>query len=225
MRNALCFAGVPRFIEDTWPNIHRNLIVPNGNPDIFVHAWASNESEVAKIRELYKPVELVYEPHRTFINPKLDMDRQLAKYGMPPRDGFVNVTYSMWYSIMQSHLLKERHRLTNGINYDRVARCRFDITYDSPICFDNSPSDAVWLYARGIPDMYADVFMVGPEKFANIFSTLFNSIDYVNAIRSKGDGIFCGETLLYEGLRLAGIPVSILPNCYAHRNHGDLRWL
>jgi hypothetical protein len=38
MKIALCFSGLPRFINETYDNLSNNLI-QNYDVDVFVHTW------------------------------------------------------------------------------------------------------------------------------------------------------------------------------------------
>lgn len=213
MRIALCMSGQARGVVNGWPGICGNLMNPNA-PDVFVHTWGDESDEQVKaIRSLYNPVSMVVEPLRLFKNSRADVIRQRARYPHgASRDDFVDRTYSMQYSILQANLVKEDHRLANDVHYDYVIRARFDLSFSRPIkCSDFDPS-VIHLTDKCIPQMIDDRFAFGPTELMNIYSSTFCFYDHVNKIRSAGDGIFCGETLLFETLNACKVGYSFIPN-------------
>src|SRR3990167_8587039 len=116
MKIALCMSGQARGVLNGWQGIVNNLLNLN-TPDIFVHVWGNEEDEQVKaIRDLYKPIDMVVDSPRKFANSRLDVDRQRAKYPHgASRDDFVDRVYSMFYSIQQANLVKERYRLANDV--------------------------------------------------------------------------------------------------------------
>lgn len=213
MKIALCMSGQARGVVNGWPSICGNIMNPNA-PDVFVHVWGSEtDDQVKAIHDLYKPASMVVEPQRSFVNSKLDVDRQRARYPHgASRDDFVDRSYSMWYSIQQANLIKERHRLTHDIQYDCVIRARFDLSFSRPIECATYPGNMIHLTDKCIPEMIDDRFAFGPTRLMNIYSSGFSFYDQINAIRSAGDGIFCAEIILYEMLRAFRVEYRFIPN-------------
>jgi hypothetical protein len=213
MKIALCMSGQARGVVNGWPSICGNLMNPNA-PEVFVHVWgAESDEQVKAIRALYNPVSMVVEPPRLFSNSRLDIDRQRARYPHgSSRDDFVDRSYSMWYSIQQANLVKEKYRLEHDIHYDYVIRARFDLSFSRPIeCvgYDNS---VIHLTDKCIPEMIDDRFAFGPTRLINIYSSGFAFYDQINALRSAKDGIFCAEIILYEMLRTFGVEYRFIPS-------------
>ena len=213
MKIALCMSGQARGVLNGWQGICSNLLNPN-SPDIFVHAWGEEGDEQVKaIASLYKPVSMVVESQRHFVNSRTDVDRQRAKYPHGAnRDDFVDRTYSMQYSILQANLVKERHRLANNVHYDCVIRARFDLSFSRPIECSKYDLSVVHLTDKCLPEMLDDRFALGPEHLMNIYSSVFLFYDQINRIRSSKDGIFCGETLLYELFKACKVEYRFIPN-------------
>jgi hypothetical protein len=116
--------------------------------------------------------------------------------------------FSSLYSILNSNILKEQHRLENNINYDYVIRARFDCQLNKVVkCIDYDPN---FLYTDRRPDfpkprMIEDWFAFGSNEIMNIYSSAFNFINYIDNKSSKEDGIFGGEILVYEMIKIANI--------------------
>lgn len=223
MKICMILSGIPRHIEQGYKSIFPSLIEPN-DPDIFIHTWANpatNTNIENQLRSLYNPKCIVMEPQKIFINSSLDMDRMMKQAPIYKRDPFVATTYSMWYSIQQANLLKEYYRLENNINYDYVIRARFDLTYNIKINCKEYDKNLIHISNRELPpEMIDDRFAFGPNHLMNVYCGGFNMLDYIHSIRVKSDGIFCGETLVYETFKAYNIPYERIVNLQcAHLNH------
>lgn len=224
MKNALVISGLPRYIDQGFPSIRDALIRPN-NPDIFIHTWGNPTDEQLrnKIQTLFNPNMLIIEQPKIIHNTHMVLDRMMVSHGRSyQRDKFVEMQYSMWYSILQANLLKEQNRLEHNIHYDYVIRARFDITYT--IAVDVSKYDSNIVHTAHRPDlpveMVDDRFAFASNELMNIYCGGFNHIDYIQSRREKLDGIYCGETLLYEMFKQWGIQHTHIPGLHAHHlNH------
>jgi hypothetical protein len=67
--------------------------------------------------------------------------------------------------------------------------------------------------------MTDDRFAFGSNHNMNVYSSGFNFLDYFCKIRNGKDGIFCGETLVYEMLNMSGIESNKLNNLICNRLH------
>jgi hypothetical protein len=115
--------------------------------------------------------------------------------------------YSSWYSIQKSNLLKEEYRLEQNLKYDYVIRARFDSQLNKIlICKNYNPN---YLYTDKRfnlpPRMIEDWFGFGSNIIMNIYSSAFNYIEHAVNISNNFDKIFCGETLVYEMMRIHNI--------------------
>lgn len=219
MKTALCVSGQARGVSNGWQNIFHNLVKPN-DPDIFVHIWGrESDAEVIAIRDLYKPLSMVVEEPRKFVNSELDIDRQYARWPFGAnRDDFVDRTYSMWYSVLQANLVKEKHRLATNTHYDCVMRARTDINFSRPIECATYDLSAIHLTDKNIPEMVDDRFAFGPNNLMNIYSSGFCMYDHINKIRSAKDGIFCAEIILFEMFKTFNIDYRFIPNLIVDKN-------
>jgi hypothetical protein len=243
MKIALLISGLPRYIDQGFQNIQDSLIKPN-NPDIFIHTWgdANNQDLRSKITSLFNPKILVIEPPKIINNSHIKLDRMMKSWGGGyTLQAFTEMTYSMWYSILQANLLKEQYRLENNIHYDYVIRARFDIVYvccpnalpldpsrnriknlPYPLECKNHTDDVIYMVSRPDlpPEMVDDRFAFASNSLMNIYCGGFNNIEYINLLRDKKDGIFCGETIVYEMLKMYNRKYIELPVAAKHLNPG-----
>lgn len=225
MRNAILFSGLPRFVDQGYPSIKPALLKLN-NPDVFIHTWGDpNDAALReKLTRLYKPNNLVIERPRIIHNTHMNLDRMMVSHGRSyKQEKFVEMVYSMWYSLLQANLLKEQCRLEHNIHYDCVIRARFDLTYTKDV--DVSQYDSSIIHTVDRPDlpneMIDDRFAFGSNELMNIYCGGYNLLEYIHSMRHKLDGIFCGETVVYEMFKLFGIKHKAIDGLHAnHLNHG-----
>ncbi len=225
MKTALLISGLPRHIDRGLASIRDCLIRPN-TPDIFIHTWGDPHDNAlrSKISALYNPNILVIEPPKIIHNTHMDLSRMMVSHGRSyKRDKFVEMVYSMWYSMLQANLLKEHNRLEHNIDYNYVIRARFDLTYTMPVDVKQFDKNIIHTAHRPDlpPEMVDDRFAFASNELMNIYCGGFNIIDYVFSIRDKIDGIFCGETILYEMFKIYNIKHAHINGLAAiHLNHG-----
>lgn len=232
MKIALCLSGQPRFIEKAYQSIYENILEPN-SPDVFVHTWFDPaarepfrdnnnwqnfqnnkplENTPELIQRLYNPVLCQYEAPGTFKNSKWDLTHTRDVY-MPgltdpgAEKYLVDTMHSMWYSIYQSNLLKERYRLTNDMDYDYVIRCRFDSLLSMKIqCDQYNPSILRIGGVKPFPEQVSDWFAFGNGTHMNVYSNVFNFLDVFYQKRMRGNRLFSNEDALYEQLTHFQVP-------------------
>jgi hypothetical protein len=158
MKIALCLSGQPRFIEEAFPCIQKNIIECNGNIDIFLHCWFdveeagkrfSNTSDTTReqgngvikdntielLKSLYRPVSISAEPQVDFSH-RVKPEYTAARDKTNPF-----ATFSMWESIARCNNLKTLHETKNGFTYDVVVKARFDLKIETAltiVAFDKS---------------------------------------------------------------------------------------
>lgn len=208
-RTCVILSGLPRHFSECSENIISSLIDPN-DADVFIHSWLDTEThpDVAdSIVRRFSPKAFLFEKQGSFVNDHMELGRMMASHGRGySRENFVTMVHSSWYSLLQANLLKERHRLANNIRYDWVIRARFDITYSHPItCSDFDPSLLMISNRNAVPnkgplpmEMVDDRFAFSSNANMNLYCGGFNLIESVHREREAKDGIFCGETLVYE---------------------------
>jgi|SRR6185369_7799729 len=224
MKIALLISGLPRHVDQGFPSIRDALIKPN-NPDVFIHTWGDpgDQNLRSKLTALFNPKMLTIESPKIIHNTHMNLDRMMVSHGRSyRRDKFVEMVYSMWYSIQQANLLKEHHRLEHNVHYDYIIRARFDITYTMAV--DCQKYDPNIVHTASRPDlpveMVDDRFAFASNSLMNIYCGGYNNIEYIFDMRDKKDGIFCGETILYELFKLYNIQHAALPMHAVHLNHG-----
>lgn len=225
MKTALLISGLPRFVDQGFPSIRDALIRPN-SPDIFIHTWGNPADEHlrSKLTTMFSPNMLVIEHPKIIHNTHMCLDRMMASHGRSyRRDKFVEMVYSMWYSILQANMLKEHNRLEHNIHYDYVIRARFDITYTIAVNVQQYDRNIIHTAHRPDlpPEMVDDRFAFASNELMNVYCSGFNYIEHIFSRRDKLDGIFCGETILYELFKQWNIEHRHIPGLHAnHLNHG-----
>lgn len=224
MKTALLISGLPRCVDRGFPNIRDCLIAPN-SPDIFIHTWGdpNDQNLRSKLTSMFNPNMLTIEQPKIIHNTHMNLDRMMVSHGRSyQRHKFVEMVYSMWYSIQQANLLKEQNRLEHNIYYDYIIRARFDITYTMAVdCKQYDPNIVHTASRPDLPvEMVDDRFAFASNSLMNIYCGGYNNIEYIFNMRDKKDGIFCGETILYELFKLYNIPHQALPMHANHLNHG-----
>lgn len=155
MKIALCFSGLPRYIEESYDNIYQNLI--DNNPkhqiDVYGHFWWDDsyinqiisrgnmnryeKNMIDVFKDKFKPKKVIYEPYKKFQIPKkLEEQKEKLKMKMIMTYDHIKLSYyngkSMFYSIKESLNLA----LESEIEYDLYVRIRTDIIYESKIDWD-----------------------------------------------------------------------------------------
>jgi hypothetical protein len=240
MKVALCLSGQPRFLENAYHGIFKNLIQPN-NADVFFHTWFDHElvgarfvtnrngipeddpcgrfspGTVELLQDLYRPKSFEISPPFPVSDDHLPVDRILAAHATTyTRTEFVSMIYSSWYSIQRSNVLKELYRLKHGFNYDFVIRARFDSSLNMPVPCDRLSAGRLFVDNRDLPpNMIPDWFAVSSNEISNLYASGFNAIQHFANSASSSD-FFCGENIVYRIVRAYGIPVVRL-NDLVHR--------
>lgn len=216
MKTCLLLSGLPRQVERGYLNLKETIINPN-DPDIFIHTWGDKDEDkdlYFSILNWFKPKKIIMEKQKIFNNSYMNLDRMMESHGRSyVRDKFVEMLYSSWFSVQQSNLLKEQYRLEHNIIYDYVIRARFDVSYNIEIDCKQYNKDLLHITNRGLPsEMIDDRFAFGNNIIMNTYCSGFNFLDYIHDIRHKKDGVFCGETLVYEICKIFNITHKVIDN-------------
>lgn len=219
MKVAVCISGLPRWYVEHRNNIHEMLIEPN-DADVFIHTWTSDPAVTQEITDIYNPVKIISEPQKKFKSSTIDLDRMLATHARSyVRENFIDMLYSSWYSVQASNSIKELYRLENDIQYDYVVRTRFDLHINNKVICKDHDSNIIHISCRDLPpEMVDDRFAFSSNENMNAYAAGFNMLDYVLAARNKKDGIFCGETLVYENLKMFGLKDQRVESLYCTQN-------
>lgn len=213
MRNCLLLSGLPRKVTECYSNIYETIIVPN-NCDVFIHTWGDREDDVFRfVQENYQPKVMVVEKQKQFYNDKLDFELMLRTYAHAyDRHRFVEMLYSSWYSTLQANLLKEEYRLANSTEYNYVIRARFDIVYSKAVRVADYDSNQLNINFRGdLPnEMVDDKFSFASNSIMNLYASGFTLLESIYKKKYQLDQIFCGETLVYELMKIFNIPCNVI---------------
>ena len=201
MKVALCFSGLPRFIERTFP-YWKNCILDKYQPDVFIHCWNTNNPSMdyqnkQTLAHLYNPTSMCMQDIPIFdTNSYVD---RIWPHRISPQAQF-----SQFTGIKRSQQLRIQWEKQKSFEYDIVVRARFDwflasVDFEINDCiniahtptlaghrfhFQNLGQDFV-----GINDQFA----YGSSKNMIIYSQLVDNIPFLYHYH-KID--FCGELLL-----------------------------
>jgi hypothetical protein len=209
MRIAICFSGQPRYIEEGFFYVKKNILDKYENVDVFVHSWWSSEyinkgfigtnvkrdcfyesDTVEKIKKYYNPIDCIFEKQIHFdINHNINYGKQNPL-----------AVYSMFYSIYKSNQLKSEYESKNNFKYDLVIRCRFDIVINY---FDLNLSDKdKYIFVggehhhggqSGIPN---DQFAISSSQNMDLYSSVYKNIFDYSKDNHFYDRDFVGEEIL-----------------------------
>ncbi len=228
MKTALCFSGEPRFVEECYHGIKSNILDINENIDVFVHTWFSDDisekrlyskyvssfsgdstirrDSVLKIRELYKPISIIVDEPRIFLNSDINWGDSVNKYygdGDPNLsiEAFtkikINNMYSFLYSNMKSIFQKKEYELENNFTYDCVVRFRFDNIVKRPILFSEYNQKLFHYQEMHQPDrMISDWINFSSSKNMDSFSSIFQNFENLSLISLENFNAFSPESLI-----------------------------
>lgn len=216
MRVALCFSGLPRFINKTAQNI-QECLMQDYDVDVFAHTWYregdlmrdDGSSEWSSLRYTQNPTDLIekiYHPLDLCVEEPIDFysNSILHQYNFKPtleaymphfltEKGlvyYINLVHSMWYSIYRSNKLKCDYELLHGFTYDVVVRCRFDALYAKPVKYDQYNLTAINV-SHNAGDLehpqIRDWFAFSNSKNMDIYADLINNLQILNDMVSDTD--------------------------------------
>lgn len=216
-----CFEGIRNNIFDSNKNHEIDVFVHTWfskelcNKVLYVNEMSSfsgeatiPENSLDLIKSLYNPKKIIYNEPKKF-KSIIDFEGSLEKYlkgyktsGMS-REDYRNVklesTYSMWYSIMVSNLLKKEYELENGFTYDFVIKLRFDNIITQPIVFDSFDNNFLYYQELGQPDnMVSDWINFSSSENMDSYSSIFLSIDKLANKSISQYGGWTSESLIRQ---------------------------
>jgi hypothetical protein len=213
-----------------------NVVIPN-QCDVFFHAWydpqdlsmrkmtPGHEGRILHagidqfIIENYKPKSHIIEKqrqfhHRNFHISDENFDAVYPWSGKYDKQKFIQdrgiCTHSMWYSIMQSLLLKDLYSHENEFEYDCVIVSRFDVSpTEKVIVRDYDVSNIVTrsqLYPR---DEICDWFFFTNNENSNVIGNTFNLLKkFHRKIQDSDTKIWNNESFLRESVKLHNLSVT-----------------
>lgn len=219
MKVALCFAGLPRYVLQTYEYWNKSLLTPYA-PDVFIHTWCDSHVDAlqAQLLSLYKPKCCVVEAPR-------HMPTEIYTDRIWPHRTTPAGVLSQWYSVQQSILYKQSHELAHGFTYDVVIRARFDwflaqvdlqVNDSWNIAHTPTLNGHRFRLRDQILTGVNDQFGYGSSKTADMVSQVFDQIP--NLYQNERVD-FCSELFLKAHLHLNNIHIQ------EHEwNNGMVRW-
>lgn len=227
MKIALCLSGQPRFVKEAYPYIKQNII-DRYDTDVFCHFWYDDNIEnyqckfgdtehdlnwakyrLAKdvkdqVLDLYKPKKYSYQSPIEFQNANIDTTKSFEKYfGNIQKEEFkyfhIRNSHSMWYSVLQSNLLKEQYRFETNTKYDVTIRSRFDLQIGVPLQLEKLDMNLVYYEEMGQPDnMVSDWFNFSNNDNMNVYSSIFLYWNYLYKSLMTKKEVWCNELFIKE---------------------------
>lgn len=210
MKIALCFSGQPRYLDEGYLQIYKNILVKY-NVDIFVHTWwdekMSNKQMTLNSLLSYGR-KYIWKPNTLELIEKYYSPKKILHQHQIEFETYSNVNYelctpknvhSMFYSIEKSNQLKSDYEIENNFVYDAVIRCRFDIQFNK---FEVDLLDIDLNYINcynlsyGFPN---DQFAISTSKNMNKYSSVYSNLE---KYQKDGWTGFIGERLLKHHLDL-----------------------
>jgi hypothetical protein len=204
MRIALCLSGQPRYLDEGFEQIDKNIL-SKYSVDVFIHTWWDDkmvnqkmilseklsynrnyiwkEDTIDIIKKYYSPIYFQYEPQIQF-NPYLKVNYELCT----PES-----VHSMFYSLQQSNEFKKNYELNNNFKYDAAIRCRFDISINKfEIDFYDLDLSLIGCYVLN-HEFPNDQFAISSSNNMDVYSNVFSNLE--RYYQSGWTG-FTGERLL-----------------------------
>lgn len=213
MRVALCFSGLPRFIEQTHVYWKNSILDPYG-PDVFVHCWKSGSDHEDKLTEtqitnLYQP-KLFQHAHVPQFNVASYVER-IWPHRITPQNQF-----SQFTGIKRSQQLRQQWEQQHNFVYDVVIRARFDwylrhvqleINHNVNVAHTPTLAGHVFHFHGLGLDLVGinDQFAYGSSKTMTMYGKLVDNIPYLYH-HHKID--FCGELFLKAHMEYHRITVK-----------------
>jgi len=221
MKIALCLTGQPRCYVQGFSYISKNLL-SQYDVDVFIHTWYNPEVNYEELLDLYLPKSYTIDDPLT---------RQFAnKYTRisNPRFPAYN-TLSSFFSVFNSIFLKKKYELSNGIRYDAVVRCRFDMALNFVPDFNTMEPDILY-----VPDdlmsigneLISDHFAYGDTDVMDKYSTTFINSDslYNNGVVMNSEEM-CSANIKFNELKVKRINLNnpFPPDAYGSLPHSFIR--
>lgn len=213
MKVAICFSGLPRFVEQTHAYWKRSILAPY-QPDVFVHCWKSGAQEkddlvTRQITHLYKPKLFQFQNIPQF--DTASYVERIWPHRITPQGQF-----SQFTGIKRSQQLRQTWERMHNFTYDVVVRARFDwylaqvqfeinhfvnVAATPTLCGHVFHFHGLGLDLVGINDQFA----YGSSQTMNTYSQLVDNIPYLYH-HHKID--FCGELFLKAHLEYHRVQVK-----------------
>jgi hypothetical protein len=198
MKVAVCFSGLPRFIQECAPYWRICLLEPY-DCDVFVHTWRQSACQDAQTTQL---IAHAYQPVRYQMDHVPEFDVTPYTTRIWPHRVTPQAQFSQFEGIRRVQQLRQLQEQVRGHKYDVVIRARFD-WYLAQVDLEINPcvnvartptlDGHIFTYDQtqlvGISDQFAYGMSSTMDVYAGIVNNMHNL--YVN------HGVdFCGELFL-----------------------------
>lgn len=200
MRVALCFSGLPRFLNQTYIYWHRS-IVSKYQTDVFVHTWLDPFDQV-KNSVVKQQVFGLFSPRMAQFEMPEIFDVSSYQERLWPHRITPQAQFSQFLGIKRAQQLRQKTETAFGFQYDIVVRARFD-WYLEQIDFEQNPCVNVartptldghrFRYDQTPLVGISDQFAYGSSENMNIYSTI---VDNIPNLYHNHQVDFCGELFL-----------------------------
>lgn len=127
MKTALLISGMFRGSDD-YENIRQQIIEPY-EADVFLDIWTpEHPHSIDQIHDSYRPVAMTMEQYQPL--PNLP-EHVFKASGVVARESKVSNVFAMFHRVYQCNELRKRYEQTHNIQYERVIRFRFELTFSS----------------------------------------------------------------------------------------------
>jgi hypothetical protein len=177
-----------------------------------------DENSLDSIIELYNPISITHEKEKDF-KSNIDFDKSLEKYltgyktsgisRQEYRDIKLSCTYSMWYSALQSGMLKKNYELSEGFTYDLVLKMRFDSIVNYPIDFNVINPNVMYYQELGQPDnMVSDWINISNSSNMDSYFSIYLSLEKLSQKAINEYGGWTSESLIRQVCNRDNIPTQ-----------------
>jgi hypothetical protein len=218
MKVAVCFSGLPRFIQQCAPYWRKSLLEPY-DCDVFVHTWCQDAVQDAVTQQI---VSHMYQPVRFQMQPMPVFDVSMYTDRIWPHRITPQAQLSQFAGIKRAQLLRQTQERAQGFLYDVVIRARFDwflaqVVLEINPCVNvaRTPTlDGHTFTHDEIPLVGVnDQFAYGTSAIMDVYSTVVDNIPHLYANHGVD---FCGELFLRAHLHEHRVCIKL------HRWHNGI---
>lgn len=198
MKVAVCFSGLPRFIQECAP-YWRNCLLQPYDCDVFVHTWSQSATQDAHTVNM---ITHMYQPVRYQIDHVPSFDVSTYTTRIWPHRVTPQAQFSQFEGIRRAQLLRQTQEHVRGHKYDVVIRARFDwflqkVNLDVNPCVNvaRTPTlDGHQFTYDGIPLVgISDQFAYGTSVTMDVYATIVHNM---RPLYEHHGVDFCGELFL-----------------------------
>ncbi len=198
MKVAVCFSGLPRFIQECAPYWRKCLFEPY-DCDVFVHTWRQGVSQDA---HTYNLIQHAYAPVRMCMEPVPEFDVSEYTHRIWPHRVTPQAQFSQFEGIRRAQQLRQIQEHVQGHKYDVVIRARFDwflahVDLEINPCVNVARTPTLDGHKFTYDDVplvgISDQFAYGTSETMDVYANIVNNMRslYVN------HGVdYCGELFL-----------------------------